>query len=113
MAEAFFETDVLCKDGIFKELNLPFQQFIFALPNGLICPPDTTGIFVDFLLATCFQKPGTDTQWINLFFIDTSGYNWTCGIGINQNGNADVSNGDTLNVKDSIFCNKIIDRKSV
>lgn len=108
MTEAFFETDVLCKNGIFKNLNLPFQQFVFALPNGLICPPKTTGIFVDFLLVTCFQKPGTNTQWINLFFIDISGYNWTCGIGIDRNGNADVNNGDTLNAEDSMFCNKII-----
>ncbi|MEG4959379.1 MULTISPECIES: hypothetical protein [unclassified Microcoleus] len=73
LAKALIETDILDKKNILTDLIWPFPQIVVAIPRFLLCPPGTTDVYVDFLLVSSFKKPGKETQWISICFVDTIG----------------------------------------
>ncbi len=106
LVKALIETDILDKKNILKDLIWPFQQIVVAIPRFLLCPPGTTDVYVDFLLVSCFENLGKETQWISIYFVDTSGNIWVADTYIDAAGDVIIDNGK-LDEKDGEFCDKI------
>lgn len=106
LAKALIETDILDKKNILTDLTWQFQQIVVAIPRFLLCPPGTTDVYVDFLLVNCFKKPGIETQWISICFVDTSGNIWVADTQIDADGDVIIDHGK-LDEKDREFCDKI------
>jgi hypothetical protein len=106
LAKALIETHILDKKNILSDLILPFQQIVVAIPRFLLCPPGTTDVYVDFLLVSCFEKPGNENQWISICFVDTSRNIWVADTQIDATGDVIIDHGK-LDDKDRKFCDKI------
>lgn len=90
MMEALSFTDSLSKKEILKNIKLPLQDLVIALPAHSLCCPGSepaNETYIDFLMVNCFYPTDTkDTITIGVFSIDINANSWIVKTEIDASG---------------------------